>query len=86
VRYLSRLHHVGIGCAYNHQPITLLIGERPALRAQVQEPSVWNTVVGQLAPISGVGSSTNLSRATSLIMQTVRFDLILKLLTRHPTM
>jgi hypothetical protein len=28
VRYLSRLHHIGIGCAYKHQPITLLIANK----------------------------------------------------------
>jgi transposase InsO family protein len=28
VRYLSRLYHVGIGCAYKHQPITLLIANK----------------------------------------------------------
>src|ERR1019366_3372674 len=28
VRSLSRLHHVGIGCANKHQPITLLIANK----------------------------------------------------------
>jgi transposase InsO family protein len=28
VRYLSRLYHVGIGCAFKHQPITLLIANK----------------------------------------------------------
>ena len=28
LRYLSRLHHIGIGCAYKHQPITLLIANK----------------------------------------------------------
>jgi transposase InsO family protein len=28
VRYLSRLHHIGIGCAHKHEPITLLIANK----------------------------------------------------------
>jgi len=39
VRYLSRLHHIGIGCAYKHQPITLLIANKD-IRVLAEDGSV----------------------------------------------
>jgi hypothetical protein len=50
VRYRRRLHHIGIGCAYKHQRVTLLVAKRTS--------ACWSTTAASSVPSPSIPAAT----------------------------